>query len=250
MLYSRAPPGLEPGSRIRVTGEEIANPGFGFAKGGYVEHLTPPWYRDHLLATCRLALAKGQPAYQLVRAIYECRVILYWRLVLPVSRQGDSVDIDLYHVDRVLGFEHRQEGTVVRIPIGDVYAGRTVDVLSRLKHPAFAGADIQLAEVSLHFTDEGGDRLSLHQGIGAALVKDERVAAASAVSHVVEKAEKARTAVAYLDANDAFNSGNAEEGERILKKQLDRLQVQSQALGSAEVLEPRTDGLGVASTKL
>ena len=82
-----------PSLRIRLTGEEIANPGFGFARGGYVEHLTPPWYRDHLLATCRSALAQGRPAHQLVRAIYECRVILYWRLVLPVSRHGDTVDM-------------------------------------------------------------------------------------------------------------------------------------------------------------
>ncbi len=82
-----------PSLRIRLTGEVIANPDFGFAKGGYIEHLTPPWYRDHLLATCRSAFSQGEAVYQLVRAIYECRVILYRRLVLPVTRHGDSVDM-------------------------------------------------------------------------------------------------------------------------------------------------------------
>jgi hypothetical protein len=78
---------------IRLTGEKIANPAFGFVKGGYVERLAPAWYRDHLLTTCRAAFAQGEVAYQLVRAVYDGRVILYRRLVLPVTRHGDTVDL-------------------------------------------------------------------------------------------------------------------------------------------------------------
>ena len=85
--------GSIPSLLIRLTGEEIANPGFGFTKGGYVERLSPAWYRDHLLATCRAAFAGGEAEYQLVRAVYDCRVILYRRLVLPVTRHGDTVDL-------------------------------------------------------------------------------------------------------------------------------------------------------------
>ena len=82
-----------PSLHIRVTGEEIANPGFGFVKGRHVERLQPDWYRDHLLTTCLSAFAHGEVAYQLVRAVYDFRVILYRRLVLPVTRQGDSIDM-------------------------------------------------------------------------------------------------------------------------------------------------------------
>ena len=82
-----------PSLYIRLTGEEIANPGVGFAKGGYVECLTPAWYRDHLHAACASAFAQGAVAYQLVRIFYEGRVILYRRLVLPVTRRGESTDM-------------------------------------------------------------------------------------------------------------------------------------------------------------
>jgi hypothetical protein len=82
-----------PSLYIRLTGEEIANPGFGFVKGRYVERLAPAWYRDHLLATCLSAFGHGEVAYQLVRAVHDCRVILYRRLVLPVTRHGKSVDM-------------------------------------------------------------------------------------------------------------------------------------------------------------
>ncbi len=82
-----------PSFYIRLTGEKIANPGFGFVKGGYVERLAPPWYRDHLLTTCRSAFVEGEVAYQLVRAVYDGQVILYRRLVLPVTRHGKTVDL-------------------------------------------------------------------------------------------------------------------------------------------------------------
>jgi hypothetical protein len=82
-----------PSLHIRLTGEEIANPGFGFVKGGYVERIVPAWYRDHLLVTCLTALTSGEVHYQLVRAVYDYQVILYRRLILPVTLEGESVDM-------------------------------------------------------------------------------------------------------------------------------------------------------------
>jgi len=82
-----------PSLQIRLTGEEIANPGFGFVKGGYVERIQPDWYRDHLLTTCLTALTSGEAHYQLVRAVYDYRMVLYRRLILPVTVEGQSVDM-------------------------------------------------------------------------------------------------------------------------------------------------------------
>ncbi len=82
-----------PALQIRLTGEEIANPGFGFVKGRYIERIQPDWYRDHLLATCLTALTSGEAHYQLVRAVYDYRMVLYRRLILPVTVEGQSVDM-------------------------------------------------------------------------------------------------------------------------------------------------------------
>jgi hypothetical protein len=82
-----------PSLQIRLTGEEIANPGFGFVKGRYVERVAPDWYRDHLLTTCLAALTRGEAHYQLVRAVYDYQMVLYRRLILPVTVEGDTVDM-------------------------------------------------------------------------------------------------------------------------------------------------------------
>lgn len=82
-----------PSLHIRLMGEEIANPNLGLAKGGYVEDLTPDWYRDHMLSTCRQALDVGKPVFQMVRMVYRYHVALSRRLILPVSRLGNKVDV-------------------------------------------------------------------------------------------------------------------------------------------------------------
>lgn len=79
--------------KIRLTGDRIANPGFGFVKGGFVEELTPDWYRDHLMTSYMSAFVAGAPLYQLARVVFRCQVILYRRLILPVTRSGDAVDM-------------------------------------------------------------------------------------------------------------------------------------------------------------
>ena len=85
--------GTIPFLQIRLTGERIANPGFGFVKGNFVEQLTPAWYRDHLMTSYMSAFVAGQAQYQLVRVVFRCQVILYRRLILPVTLAGDRVDM-------------------------------------------------------------------------------------------------------------------------------------------------------------
>jgi hypothetical protein len=82
-----------PALQIRLTGEETANPDFGFVKGGYIERIGPDWYRDHLLRVCLSALRSGEVHYQLVRAVYDYQMVLYRRLILPVTVEGDTVDM-------------------------------------------------------------------------------------------------------------------------------------------------------------
>lgn len=82
----------KPSLYIRLTGEEITNPTFGFVKGAFVENLTPDWYRDHLVASYRRAFTDGEARFELVRVVHSYRVILYRRLTLPLSQFGRSVD--------------------------------------------------------------------------------------------------------------------------------------------------------------
>ncbi len=76
-----------------MTGEEICNRALGFAKGRFVEDLRPDWYRDHLMASYRNAFGDGAAHYQLVRVVYSYSVVLYRRVILPLTRFGHSPDL-------------------------------------------------------------------------------------------------------------------------------------------------------------
>lgn len=91
-LIERLPDAL-PFLKIRLTGEKIANPGFGFVKGRFVEAVTPDWYREHLMTSYMSAFVAGAPQCHLVRVVYRCQVILYRRLILPLSATGERVDM-------------------------------------------------------------------------------------------------------------------------------------------------------------
>lgn len=82
----------EPTFYIRLAGEEVVNPVFGFAAGRFVETITPAWYRDHLAASYRHRFHRGEPCLELVRVVHGYRVVLYHRLTLPVTRSGLAVD--------------------------------------------------------------------------------------------------------------------------------------------------------------
>lgn len=82
-----------PSLYIRLTGEEVTNRNLGFAKGCFVEHLTPDWYRNHLVTTCQGAFQDGVPHFQLVRVVHRYHMVFYKRLILPISQFGQSVDL-------------------------------------------------------------------------------------------------------------------------------------------------------------
>ncbi len=86
-------PNRQPSLYIRLTGEEISNRTLGFAKGRFVEDLRPNWYRDHLIATYCGAFADGEAHFQLMRVVYSYSVVLYRRVILPLSRFGHSPDL-------------------------------------------------------------------------------------------------------------------------------------------------------------
>lgn len=86
-------PNRRPSYYIRLTGEGISNRALGFAKGRFFEHLRPDWYRAHLMATYSNAFADGEARYQLVRVVYSYSVVLYRRVILPLTRFGHSPDL-------------------------------------------------------------------------------------------------------------------------------------------------------------
>lgn len=133
-------------------------------------------------------------------------------------------------IDDVVGFRFDRSGERVVIPAGDVYGGRTTDVLVRLRAPAGAGTrDVVRARVSFLDVKQGA-RAEEQRSLAALFTADQRQVLASTVSEVQAKAEKWRAAQAYVAANDAYNRGDVAGGDKILLGSRDRLQAQAAAL--------------------
>jgi hypothetical protein len=89
------PPLNGPGLRIRLVGEEIRNETVGYLRGRLIENIEPEWYRDHLSQRYRAVFASGQPSLEAIHVVYDVRNYYYHRLILPLTVDGEQVDIIL-----------------------------------------------------------------------------------------------------------------------------------------------------------
>jgi Ca-activated chloride channel family protein len=139
----------------------------------------------------------------------------------------------------VIGFDERMENGHALIPAGDVYGGRTTDILVRVRvAPHAVTSSEKLVDARVSYSDVAQQkRIEETRTLAAAFVANEQESLASLVPDVAVKAEKWRTADAYARANEAFNRGDAADGNRIIAAQTARLEAQSESLGSAELKE-------------
>ena len=79
--------------RIRLCGGDIENRETGYVRGGLLDAITPAWYRDHLLAAYRDAMARAVPIHQRVEVEAGGRKCAYTRLILPLSSDGAACDM-------------------------------------------------------------------------------------------------------------------------------------------------------------
>lgn len=137
----------------------------------------------------------------------------------------------------VIGFDERFENGHTLIPAGDVYGGRTTDILVRVRVSPHTGSH-ELVKTWVSYSDVVRQkRVQERRTLAAVFVADERESLASLVPDVAIKAEKWRTSESYARANEAYNRGDTKNGDSILREQQQRLVTQSAALGSDELKE-------------
>jgi Ca-activated chloride channel family protein len=150
---------------------------------------------------------------------------------------------DGLQVAEVIGFPHDRSGHDVIVPIGDIYAGHTTDLLVRVRHPAARG-EHHLLDVAVSGTATrsfrqpgaaGDDAFGTVVALNADFSADSAVVAAALVPEVAEEAEEWRTTQALLVANEAYNRGDFGGGDAILNEQKAKVQVQAKALGSSKL---------------
>lgn len=140
-------------------------------------------------------------------------------------------------IAEVIGFRFDRSGDRVIIPAGDVYGGRTTDVLVRLRAPAGTGSrDVVTATVAFHDVKEQ-QRAEERRVLAALFTADGAQVEASAVPAVQAKAEKWRAAQAYVAANDAYNRGDVAGGDKILLGSRARLEEKAAALNDTSLQE-------------
>lgn len=140
-------------------------------------------------------------------------------------------------IDEVIGFRSDRSGDRVIVPAGDVYGGRTTDVLVRLRAPAGSGSrDVVTAKVAFHDVKEQ-QRAEERRVLAALFTADGAQVEASAVPAVQAKAERWRAARAYVEANDAYNRGDVAAGDRILLGSRARLEEKAAALNDTSLRE-------------
>lgn len=135
----------------------------------------------------------------------------------------------------VVGYAHDKSGNRIVIPVGDVYAGRTADILLKVRHGEHAGvADLLDVDVALTATsDERAHATKI--AVAATFTNDEAAVTASVVKDVAVKAHEWQASTALLKANEAYNSGDFKAGDAILKDQEAKLETSASVFDSAQL---------------
>lgn len=86
--------------RIRLAGSEIENRDLGYVAGAYVDAITPKHYRKQLLAAYGDGVKAAAPLYERIESRYAFGTFDYDRLILPVTRDGQTVGMLLVATQR------------------------------------------------------------------------------------------------------------------------------------------------------
>lgn len=145
----------------------------------------------------------------------------------------------------VIGFTSSLESdNTMRVPAGDVYGGRTTDILVRLAVDPTkprARAD-EVVTVRVAYTPaKGVERLEESRVLTASRSADAGAIERSLVPDVAVKVEKYRAAHAWLTANAAYDRGDKGEGDRIIASSSARLVEQSKALNNDELAKEASE---------
>ncbi len=139
-------------------------------------------------------------------------------------------------IEDVTGFAFDKSGTKFMIPVGDVYGGRTTDVLIKVRHGDQQEGVIDLLDVDVSFLAAKDDQsFASTLAVNATFTKDDVAIATSTVADVAVKATEWQTATAMVEANEAFNRGDFKGGDQILNEQKARVQSAAQEFKSEQL---------------
>ncbi len=130
----------------------------------------------------------------------------------------------------VTGFTFDKSGNRWIIPVGDVYGGRTTDVLVKVRHAAQQEGVLDLLDVDVAFVGAADSQnFTTTLAVNATFTKDQVQVAASTVADVAVKATEWETSTAMLHANEAYNRGDFASGDQILVEQKQKVKEASKA---------------------
>lgn len=119
----------------------------------------------------------------------------------------------------VIGFASDKSNGATIIPVGDIYAGRTIDVLVKVRHPVSAAGVKELLGVDVSFNEPAAKSTTTHLAVNATFTLDAAAVTASTVPSVAVKALEWNSSQALLLANDAYNRGDFDKANTILNEQ-------------------------------
>jgi Ca-activated chloride channel family protein len=119
----------------------------------------------------------------------------------------------------VIGFASDKSNGATIIPVGDIYAGRTIDVLVKVRHPVSTAGLKELLGVDVSFNEPAAKSTTTHLAVNATFTLDAAAVTASTVPSVAVKALEWNSSQALLLANDAFNNGDFDKANTILNEQ-------------------------------
>lgn len=85
---------------LRLVGDEVKNATLGLVKGAYIENVQPDWYRDFTVNCYRDAFEHAEPQFQDIQTLYQGQKFSYRRLLLPMTSDGETVDLMLAATQR------------------------------------------------------------------------------------------------------------------------------------------------------
>ncbi len=137
-------------------------------------------------------------------------------------------------VVEVYGYPISRGQKTVAIPVGEVFSGRTKDILAKVRFPAAGPGSSELLTVKVTYHDALAGKARRHElPLLATFTVDQAAVTASVAPGVVEKAEQVRTAEAMKDAAEAYAKGDGARAAKIVAERKQSLSSYAASMGPA-----------------
>ncbi|MHA6482852.1 vWA domain-containing protein [Paenibacillus sp. strain BS8-2] len=145
--------------------------------------------------------------------------------VVAQNMKLQVVPIEGVSITAVYGYPVSRQTDEVSISLGDLYQNDCKSLLVELQLPAYAAGEQQVLQLNWEYVDvtEGASAVNCQIDVAATFTKDLQLLSQEENVKVLQQVELTKSALVIEEAMQAFDSGDMQGGQQLLKKQADKM---------------------------